>query len=243
MQRVATGGAAVDTRAVSYTGADGNFPHSATVGQWQGATSQVLHVWHVWRCVQHTLPPQRGSSNSCRQRWLCSPPHQPLRPPRALAWPQVDDAVEFLLQNFTEMNKLWVRMQHQVAVRVTHSLRHQNPYGQRAARDAGIDAECDFQHPTDITQVRTKDRREKDRNELRDLVGKNLLVLSQLEGVDLRLYQQKVLPCVLEQVVNCKDAIAQAYLMDAIIQVSRQTCYPSAAFHPHSHKPSNRHLH
>jgi hypothetical protein len=24
------------------------------------------------------------------------------------------DAVEFVLQNFTEMNKLWVRMQHQV---------------------------------------------------------------------------------------------------------------------------------
>jgi vacuolar protein sorting-associated protein 35 len=24
------------------------------------------------------------------------------------------DALEFLLQNFTEMNKLWVRMQHQV---------------------------------------------------------------------------------------------------------------------------------
>ena len=68
-------------------------------------------------------------------------------------------------------------------------------------------------------QVRMKDRREKDRNELRDLVGKNLLVLSQLEGVDLRLYQKTVLPWVLEQVVNCKDAIAQAYLMDAIIQV------------------------
>jgi len=26
----------------------------------------------------------------------------------------VVDAVEFVLQNFTEMNKLWVRMQHQV---------------------------------------------------------------------------------------------------------------------------------
>jgi vacuolar protein sorting-associated protein 35 len=25
------------------------------------------------------------------------------------------DALEFLLQNFTEMNKLWVRMQHQVS--------------------------------------------------------------------------------------------------------------------------------
>lgn len=45
----------------------------------------------------------------------------PLRP-RALTLTtsQVDDAVEFLLQNFTEMNKLWVRMQHQVAVRVTY---------------------------------------------------------------------------------------------------------------------------
>lgn len=26
----------------------------------------------------------------------------------------VTDAVEFVLQNFTEMNKLWVRMQYQV---------------------------------------------------------------------------------------------------------------------------------
>lgn len=29
----------------------------------------------------------------------------------------VEDAVEFILQNFTEMNKLWVRMQHQVGAR------------------------------------------------------------------------------------------------------------------------------
>lgn len=28
----------------------------------------------------------------------------------------VADAVEFVLQNFTEMNKLWVRMQHQVGL-------------------------------------------------------------------------------------------------------------------------------
>lgn len=44
-----------------------------------------------------------------------------------ISWPVVDfldpfrdadtvvDAVEFVLQNFTEMNKLWVRMQHQVS--------------------------------------------------------------------------------------------------------------------------------
>ncbi|KAK3224363.1 hypothetical protein Dsin_011388 [Dipteronia sinensis] len=94
----------------------------------------------------------------------------------------VNDAVEFVLQNFTEMNKLWVRMQHQ-------------------------------------GPAREKDKREKERSELRDLVGKNLHVLSQIEGVDLDMYRETVLPRVLEQVVNCKDEIAQYYLMDCIIQV------------------------
>ncbi|OAY57576.1 hypothetical protein MANES_02G107500v8 [Manihot esculenta] len=94
----------------------------------------------------------------------------------------VMDAVEFVLQNFTEMNKLWVRMQHQ-------------------------------------GPAREKEKREKGRNELRDLVGKNLHVLSQIEGVDLDMYKDTVLPRVLEQVVNCKDELAQFYLMDCIIQV------------------------
>ncbi|KAI5438727.1 vacuolar protein sorting-associated protein 35A [Lathyrus oleraceus] len=94
----------------------------------------------------------------------------------------VSDAVEFVLQNFTEMNKLWVRMQHQ-------------------------------------GPSREKEKREKERSELRDLVGKNLHVLSQIEGVDLDMYKDVVLPRVLEQVVNCKDEIAQFYLMDCIIQV------------------------
>ncbi|CAI9110971.1 OLC1v1011090C1 [Oldenlandia corymbosa var. corymbosa] len=94
----------------------------------------------------------------------------------------VSDAVEFVLQNFTEMNKLWVRMQHQ-------------------------------------GPAREKEKREKERSELRDLVGKNLHVLSQIEGVDLDMYRETVLPRILEQVVNCKDEIAQGYLMDCIIQV------------------------
>ncbi|XP_022772633.1 vacuolar protein sorting-associated protein 35B-like isoform X2 [Durio zibethinus] len=73
------------------------------------------------------------------------------------------DAVEFVLQNFTEMNKLWVRMQHQGPGRV-------------------------------------REKQEKERSELRDLVGKNLHVLSQIEGVDLEIYKETVLPRVLEQV-------------------------------------------
>ncbi|XP_071732041.1 vacuolar protein sorting-associated protein 35B isoform X2 [Rutidosis leptorrhynchoides] len=60
---------------------------------------------------------------------------------------------------------------------------------------------------------------EKERNELRDLVGKNLHVLSQIEGIDLYMYKETVLPRVLEQVVNCKDELAQYYLMDCLIQV------------------------
>ncbi|KAK6924522.1 Vacuolar protein sorting-associated protein 35 [Dillenia turbinata] len=94
----------------------------------------------------------------------------------------VTDAVEFVLQNFTEMNKLWVRMHHQ-------------------------------------GPQRDKEKREKERNELRDLVGKNLHVLGQIEGIDLDMYKDTVLPRVLEQVVNCKDELAQYYLMDCIIQV------------------------
>ena len=64
-----------------------------------------------------------------------------------------------------------------------------------------------------------QEKREKERSELRDLVGKNLHVLSQIKGLDLEMYRYIVLPRVLEQVVNCKDELAQYYLMDCIIQV------------------------
>ena len=94
----------------------------------------------------------------------------------------VDDAIEFILQNFGEMNRLWVRMQH-------------------------------------MKTVRNRKKREKERQQLKILVGTNLVRLSQLEGVDMDKYRQDVLPKVLEQVISCKDPIAQEYLMECIIQV------------------------
>ncbi|XP_026490214.2 vacuolar protein sorting-associated protein 35 isoform X1 [Vanessa tameamea] len=94
----------------------------------------------------------------------------------------VRDAIDFVLMNFAEMNKLWVRMQHQ-----GHS--------------------------------RDKERRERERSELRILVGTNLVRLSQLESVGELDYRRLVLPGILEQVVSCRDAIAQEYLMECIIQV------------------------
>ncbi|GAA5943156.1 hypothetical protein JCM3775_007610 [Rhodotorula graminis] len=92
------------------------------------------------------------------------------------------DSIGFVLTNFIEMNKLWVRLQH-----------------------SGLS--------------RDRDRRELERRELRILVGTNLVRLSQLEGVDLEMYRRVILPSILEQVVNCKDIIAQEYLMEVVIQV------------------------
>ncbi|EGD79380.1 vacuolar protein sorting-associated protein 35 [Salpingoeca rosetta] len=94
----------------------------------------------------------------------------------------IHDSVDFVLLNFAEMNKLWVRMQHQ-----GHS--------------------------------RDRTRREKERLQLRLLVGTNLVRLSQLDNADVDMYKATVLPAVLEQVINCRDPIAQEYLMECIIQV------------------------
>uniref|UniRef100_H2ZLG3 Vacuolar protein sorting-associated protein 35 n=1 Tax=Ciona savignyi TaxID=51511 RepID=H2ZLG3_CIOSA len=94
----------------------------------------------------------------------------------------IQNSIDFILLNFAEMNKLWVRMQH-----LGHS--------------------------------RERERRERERQELRILVGTNLVRLSQLEAVDVNSYRKIVLNGILEQAVNCRDAIAQEYLMECIIQV------------------------
>jgi len=98
----------------------------------------------------------------------------------------VKDAYEFVLANFIESNKLWVRIQHL---------------------------------PGEGKSKEQRKRRERERNELRILVGTNLVRLSQLEGVTSQIYGEIILPKILEQIVACRDALAQAYLIDCIIQV------------------------
>jgi hypothetical protein len=76
-----------------------------------------------------------------------------------------------------------------------------------------------IQHmPGDKTKE-TKRRRERERNDLRILVGSNLNRLSQLEGITAHTYGSFILPRILEEVAACRDALAQAYLLDCIIQV------------------------
>lgn len=94
----------------------------------------------------------------------------------------LQDSIDFTLSNFIEMNKLWVRLQHQ-------------------------------------GKSQDREKRTSERKELRTLVGSNLVRLSQLEGITLDIYKQRILPDLLEQIINCKDLIAQEYLMEAIIQV------------------------
>ncbi|KAJ1508410.1 Vacuolar protein sorting-associated protein 35 [Coelomomyces lativittatus] len=92
------------------------------------------------------------------------------------------DSIRFILENFVEMNKLWVRLQHQ-----------------------GF--------------LRDKEKRESERKELRILIGSNLVRLSQLECVDLNLYKQAIFQPITQQILQCKDVLAQEYLLEVIIQV------------------------
>ncbi|KAL8763747.1 MAG: hypothetical protein Q9184_000539 [Pyrenodesmia sp. 2 TL-2023] len=92
----------------------------------------------------------------------------------------LQDSISFVLTNFVEMNKLWVRLQHQ-----GHS--------------------------------REREQRTKERQELQLLVGSNLVRLSQL--VDLEAYETVILQPLLEQVVQCRDVLAQEYLLEVITQV------------------------
>ena len=90
----------------------------------------------------------------------------------------LQDSISFILTNFVEMNKLWVRLQHQ-----GHS--------------------------------REREQRTKERQELQLLVGNNLVRLSQL--VDLEAYKTIILQPLLEQVVQCRDVLAQEYLLEGML--------------------------
>jgi vacuolar protein sorting-associated protein 35 len=92
----------------------------------------------------------------------------------------LQDSINFVLTNFVEMNKLWVRLQHQ-----GHS--------------------------------REREQRTRERKELQLLVGSNVVRLSQL--VDLETYKSGILAPLLEQVVQCRDVLAQEYLLEVITQV------------------------
>ncbi|KAF3993406.1 hypothetical protein FT663_00429 [Candidozyma haemuli var. vulneris] len=101
-----------------------------------------------------------------------------------------EDTVDFLMTNFIEMNKLWVRLQHQ---------------GHSSEREL----------------------RYRERKELKVLVGSNLVRLSQAiddfptdeKDFGENYYKDTIYPIVTEQIIQCKDHLAQSYLIDVLIQI------------------------
>merc|ERR1719230_567169 len=94
----------------------------------------------------------------------------------------INDAFDFILTNFMESNRLWVRIQHQ-------------------------------------GPMKDKQQREKQRHDLRVLVGANLVRLSQLEGMTIEFYKDTALPKLLEHILSVKDTMSQQYLFESMIQV------------------------
>eukprot|EP00438_Fugacium_kawagutii_P005345 Skav210319 [mRNA] locus=scaffold475:291444:293789:- [translate_table: standard] len=67
--------------------------------------------------------------------------------------------------------------------------------------------------------AREKDRRERERHDLRVLVGANLVRLSQLDGMTMDFYAETALPKILDHIVSVKDQLSQQYLLESMIQV------------------------
>ncbi|EFC41731.1 vacuolar protein sorting-associated protein [Naegleria gruberi] len=67
--------------------------------------------------------------------------------------------------------------------------------------------------------VKERSKREKERLELRILIGFNLVRLSQLDGIKLDIYRDDVLPKILNIIIKSNDQMAQQYLMECLIQV------------------------
>jgi len=58
-----------------------------------------------------------------------------------------------------------------------------------------------------------KIQKEKERNELKVLVGENIIRLSSLEGLTLEIYKTNVLPKIINILLESKDMLSQYYLM------------------------------
>lgn len=81
---------------------------------------------------------------------------------------------------------------------------------------------------------RERDKRTQERKELQLLVGYNLERLSQL--VDLEAYKNGVLGSLLEQVVQCRDVLAQEYLLEGLYALYR---FPDVVTHLTLHSYSH----
>ena len=98
-----------------------------------------------------------------------------------------DDTVKFILNNLEEMNGLWIRITNNNSI---------------------ISGEEDN---TDIISSL------KEREQLKILIGENITRLSSLNCIDVELYQKKVLPKIIEILLESKDSLSQQYLLECVV--------------------------
>mmetsp|Transcript_35478 Transcript_35478/g.98028 ORF Transcript_35478/g.98028 Transcript_35478/m.98028 type:complete len:837 (-) Transcript_35478:101-2611(-) len=67
--------------------------------------------------------------------------------------------------------------------------------------------------------AKDKQKREKERHDLRVLVGSNLVRMSALDGMTAEYYTKNALPKLLDHVISVKDPMSQQYLLESMIQV------------------------
>ena len=100
-----------------------------------------------------------------------------------------DDTVKFILNNLEEMNGLWIR------------ITTNNNYVNLKDEEDNIDIVSSL----------------KEREQLKILIGENITRLSSLNCVTVEVYQNKVLPKIIEILLESKDALSQQYLLECVV--------------------------
>ena len=171
------------------------------------------------------------------------PPAGPAAAAPPTAQGSVLDAIAFLLGLLKSMNRLWVRLGASTAQHASVLALGGAEVGAGAAAAAAAAADAaaaaaaaasstastapaasahtaaNSSSSSSSSQPQRRKRAERERLELRVLLGSILSRLASLDNLTLPLYASTVLPGILGEVVGCRDRWAQAYLLEAAIQV------------------------
>ena len=99
-----------------------------------------------------------------------------------------DDTIKFILNNLEEMNGLWIRITNNNSI------------------INGGDNDTD-----DVASSL------KEREQLKILIGENITRLSSLNSVNVDIYQKKVLPKIIEIILESKDSLSQQYILECVV--------------------------
>ncbi|KAL0229920.1 hypothetical protein PCE1_003484 [Barthelona sp. PCE] len=100
----------------------------------------------------------------------------------------LNDSLDFVLENFHEMNMLWVRM--------GVKLRTHNYYGGNNQEDR---------------------RMKEEKMQLRSLIGQNVSFIASIDGLSFELYNERVLPAFSKTIAKTSDEMNQFYLLDYLL--------------------------